>query len=53
LWAAFLNERNFIADKQWILVGINAIVIVLALWVVVEGAISLAAARRSCEDAGD
>ncbi|MFW6152496.1 MAG: carbon starvation CstA family protein, partial [Verrucomicrobiota bacterium] len=36
LWAVFLNEINFITGRQWSLAVINASVMALSLWIVVE-----------------
>jgi len=36
-WGLILNEINFINGAMWHLVVINAIVVLIAIWIVVEG----------------
>jgi carbon starvation protein len=37
LWASVLNQINFINDQNWLLVGVNGMVIVLVVLIVIEG----------------
>jgi carbon starvation protein len=37
VWALFINEANFIQSGNVLLIVVNAIVIVIAIWVVIEG----------------
>jgi carbon starvation protein len=37
LWASLLNEINFINDQNWLLAGVNGIIILLVILIVVEG----------------
>jgi carbon starvation protein len=45
VWAVVINEINFIKGSNWLLSGINAVVLVLALWMVVEGVIVFSTAK--------
>ncbi|MDT0276193.1 carbon starvation CstA family protein [Blastococcus goldschmidtiae] len=45
-WALILNLRNFVEDEQWVLAPLDALIFVLALWLMVEAAIALRAAYR-------
>jgi carbon starvation protein len=36
-WGLILNEMNFIKSGTWHLVVINAIVVLIAIWIVIEG----------------
>ncbi|MCZ2857231.1 carbon starvation CstA family protein [Blastococcus sp. VKM Ac-2987] len=45
-WALIVNLRNFIRDEQWVLAPLDALIFVLAVWLIVEAAIALLAARR-------
>jgi carbon starvation protein len=48
IWAVILNERNFVSQavdasgsaSLWLLAGINGLVLVLALWMGIEGVVS-------------
>ncbi|MQA01879.1 MAG: carbon starvation protein A [Streptosporangiales bacterium] len=46
-WALVLNLRNFIAEQQWVLAPLDAIIFVLAVWLIIEAAIALVAAAKS------
>ncbi|MCK4835264.1 MAG: carbon starvation protein A [Candidatus Aminicenantes bacterium] len=46
LWSTFLNEMNYFARSNWLLTIINGIIILLALWMVVESVIMLFASGR-------
>jgi carbon starvation protein len=37
LWASLLNEINFIQEQNWLLAGVNGIIILLVLLIVTEG----------------
>ncbi|MCH7231813.1 carbon starvation protein A [Glycomyces sp. L485] len=43
-WALILNLRNFIEAEEWVLAPLDAVIFVLALWMIVEAARGLAAA---------
>ncbi|MGY2065779.1 carbon starvation CstA family protein [Blastococcus sp. SYSU DS0619] len=45
-WALILNLRNFVEDEQWVLAPLDAIIFVLALWLMVEAGLALRAAFR-------
>ncbi|MGY2084366.1 carbon starvation CstA family protein [Blastococcus sp. SYSU DS0539] len=45
-WALILNLRNFVEDEQWVLAPLDALIFVLALWLMVEAALALRAAFR-------
>ncbi|UER54854.1 carbon starvation protein A [Kineosporiaceae bacterium SCSIO 59966] len=45
-WALVVNLRNFIEEGQWVLAPLDAIIFVLAIWLIVEAAIALRSARR-------
>jgi len=36
LWGTALNETGFIRDQNWLLVAINGVTFVLALWIILE-----------------
>ncbi|UOY03098.1 carbon starvation CstA family protein [Blastococcus sp. PRF04-17] len=40
-WALIVNLRNFIEADQWVLAPLDAIIFVLAMWLIVEAAIAL------------
>ena len=40
-WALIVNLKNFILDDQWVLAPLDAIIFVLAMWLVVEAAMAL------------
>lgn len=46
-WALIINLGTFIAAKQWVLAPLDAIIFLLAVWLIVEAAIALVAARRA------
>jgi carbon starvation protein len=46
-WALILNLINFVEDGQWVLVPLDAIIFVLAVWLIVEAALALRDARRN------
>ncbi len=37
LWATFMNQIGFFNDFQWLLFSINGVIIVIVLWISVEG----------------
>ncbi|SEL99639.1 carbon starvation protein [Blastococcus sp. DSM 46786] len=45
-WALILNLRNFIEAEQWVLAPLDALIFVLAIWLIVEAALALMKARR-------
>ncbi|MFC5999574.1 carbon starvation protein A [Quadrisphaera sp. GCM10027208] len=45
-WALVVNLGNFIEEGQWVLAPLDAIIFVLAVWLIVEAAIALRSARR-------
>ncbi|MGY1725016.1 carbon starvation CstA family protein [Blastococcus sp. SYSU DS0533] len=45
-WALIVNLRNFVRDEQWVLAPLDALIFVLAVWLIVEAVIALLAARR-------
>jgi carbon starvation protein len=45
-WALVVNLGNFIEEGQWVLAPLDAIIFVLAIWLIVEAAIALRSARR-------
>ncbi len=45
-WALSLNLRNFVQNDQWVLAPLDAIIFVLALWLIAEAAMSLRSAFR-------
>ncbi|MQA27778.1 MAG: carbon starvation protein A, partial [Micromonosporaceae bacterium] len=44
-WALFIQLGEFVAAGQWVLAPLDAIIFVLALWLIVEAAIALWKAR--------
>jgi carbon starvation protein len=51
VWALVLNLQTFIEEGDWILAPLDAIILVLALWLVVEAAMGIKRAREGT--AGD
>jgi carbon starvation protein len=47
MWALLINLRNFIEQGEWVLATLDAVIAVLALWLVVEAA---GAIRHAMED---
>ncbi len=45
LWAVIINEINFINSGSWLLAVINILVLILSLWMIVEGAIVILGVR--------
>jgi carbon starvation protein len=45
VWALFLNLRNFLEDRDWVLLPLDIIILVLALWLVAEAFLALRKAR--------
>ncbi|MGY1749087.1 carbon starvation CstA family protein [Modestobacter sp. SYSU DS0511] len=45
-WALLVNLRNFVRDDQWVLAPLDAVIFLLALWLIVEAALALRAAFR-------
>ncbi len=52
-WALVVNLITFVQNGQWVLVPIDIIIFVLAVWLVVEAAIALRAARRNPVPTGE
>jgi carbon starvation protein len=46
-WALIINLLKFVDQGQWVLAPLDAIIFVLALWLIVEAAIALRDARRN------
>jgi len=49
-WALIVNLINFIEASEWVLAPLDAIIFVLAMWLIVEAAIALRSAYRSRTD---
>nr|WP_276509566.1 carbon starvation CstA 5TM domain-containing protein [Nocardioides marinisabuli] len=49
-WALVVNLKNFVDDGQWVLAPLDAIIFVLAVWLVVEAALALRRASGSSTD---
>ena len=45
-WALLVNLKNFVEADQWVLAPLDAIIFVLALWLIVEAAMALRSAYR-------
>jgi carbon starvation protein len=45
-WALILNLRNFVDAGQWVLAPLDAVIFLLAVWLVAEAALSLRSAFR-------
>ena len=45
-WALIINLLNFIEAEQWVLAPLDALIFVLAVWLIVEAAMALLQARR-------
>ncbi|SFF12900.1 carbon starvation CstA family protein [Blastococcus tunisiensis] len=45
-WALIVNLRNFVEADQWVLAPLDALIFVLAIWLMVEAAMSLRSAFR-------
>ncbi len=46
-WATFLNELNFIAKKDWLLISINLVILLIVVWVTIEGVIKFRASFKT------
>ncbi len=46
-WALIVNLKNFVDDGQWVLAPLDAIIFVLAMWLIVEAGLALRKARGS------
>lgn len=44
-WALIVNLKNFVAADQWVLAPLDAVIFVLAMWLVVEAFLALRKAR--------
>jgi len=44
-WALLVNLKNFVEADQWVLAPLDAIILVLAMWLVVEAALALRGLR--------
>jgi carbon starvation protein len=51
-WALVVNLRNFVEAEQWVLAPLDAIIFVLAMWLVVEAALALRKAFEERPPAG-
>ena len=40
IWALVVNERNYIDGGNWLLVVLNSAIMLIAVWVVIEGAVA-------------
>lgn len=45
VWALVLNLRTFVENRDWVLAPVDLIILVLALWLVVEAGVALRRAR--------
>lgn len=45
-WALVVNLRNFVREEQWVLAPLDAVIFVLAMWLIVEAALALRQAFR-------
>ncbi len=39
IWGAVMNKKNFITSGNWLLILINGIILLLAIWMIVESII--------------
>ena len=46
IWSVIINEMSFVSQSLWLLAVVNAVFLLLAAWIAVEGIISLAATTR-------
>lgn len=53
LFAALVQVGQFYADRDWLLLGLDLVIIVAALWVILEATIAMVRARREPADAED
>jgi carbon starvation protein len=51
-WALVVNLRNFVRDDQWVLAPLDALIFVLAMWLIVEAGLALRTALRERPAAG-
>jgi carbon starvation protein len=47
VWALFINLREFVANRDWLLAPIDLAIFVLALWLIVEAVLAIRGARAS------
>ncbi|NOX89873.1 MAG: carbon starvation protein A [Calditrichaeota bacterium] len=50
LWASLLNQENFLSAKNILLLTINGVIILLVLWILVEGSIKFFTANGKKEE---
>ena len=50
IWAVIVNETRFAAEENWLLSGINGLILVLALWILTEGVLALRRLERTRPD---
>ncbi len=48
-WALILNERNFVTAKNGLLFTVNAVIIIVMLWLVIEGLMALFGKREEAK----
>lgn len=53
VWALILNLRDFVDRGDWLLAPLDAIILVLAVWLVVEAVLGMRKARTGGFDARD
>jgi carbon starvation protein len=49
-WALLVNLRTFVEAEQWVLAPLDAIIFVLAMWLIVEAGLALRTAFRERPD---
>jgi carbon starvation protein len=47
IWSTLINQANFIAKSNWLLIIINGIIIILSLWMIVESFIAFLKSRTN------
>ncbi len=52
-WALVVNLLTFIEDEQWVLAPLDAIIFVLAMWLIVEAALALRGMSRGAPETTD
>lgn len=53
LWAALVQVGSFYRDGEWLLFGINVVILVAGSWVLVEAILAMLAARRGEKEPED
>ena len=46
IWALIINQINFINAQNWLLIILNATILIIAVWVIFEGLAALLSGKK-------